>query len=156
MKDKFTPEEWAKLRDTPSLVALATAMAGSSGLFGTIGEMFTASKTVFEGTTSSNDLIKAVAQKEELEASRETIKQSAGDAANAKENLRVAALASVQHAKNILSSKAPEHSSHYLAWVENIAQKVAESSKEGGFLGFGGERVSEGEKAFLDELKARL
>ena len=40
--------------------------------------------------------------------------------------------------------------------VGEIAQKVAESSTEGGFLGFGGERVSEGERAFLSELKGAL
>jgi hypothetical protein len=156
MKSDFTNEEWARLRDTPNLVALATAMAGASGLFGTIGEMFTAAKTVYSGSTSGNDLIKALAAKEELEASRDSVKAAAGDPASAKENLRVAALASVQHAKNVLAAKAPQHSAAYLAWVGEIAQKVAESSKEGGFLGFGGERISEGERAFLDDLKAHI
>jgi hypothetical protein len=36
-----------------------------------------------------------------------------------------------------------------LGW---IAEKVANASKEGDFLGFGGERVSEGERKFLDRL----
>jgi len=156
LKDTFTTEEWAKIRDTPNLVALATAMSGASGLFGTIGEMFTAAKAVYAGLSNSDELIKAVAAKEELEASRETVKQVAGDPASAQENVRVAALASAQHAKNILSAKAPEHCTAYVAWVSDIAQKVAESSTEGGFLGFGGERVSEGERAFLSDLKSAL
>ena len=150
LKETFTVDEWAKIRDTPNLVALATAMAGSSGLFGTIGEMFTAAKTVYAGLSNSDDLIKAVAAKEELEASRESLKKAAGDPETARENLRVAALVSVQHTKNILAAKAPQHS------ASEIAQKVAESSTEGGFLGFGGERVSEGERAFLNELKGAL
>ena len=33
LKETFTVDEWAKIRDTPNLVALATAMAGSSGRF---------------------------------------------------------------------------------------------------------------------------
>ena len=101
-------------------------------------------------------MIKAVAAKEELEASRESLKKAAGDPETARENLRVAALVSVQHTKNILAAKAPQHSATYSAWVSEIAQKVAESSTEGGFLGFGGERVSEGERAFLNELKGAL
>jgi hypothetical protein len=156
MKETFSAEEWAKIRDTPNLVALATAMSGASGLFGTIGEMFTAAKTVYGGLSSSDELIKAVAAKEEMEASREGVKKAAGDPATAKDNLRVAALAGVQHAKGILMAKAPQHYGAYCAWVGDIAQKVAESSKEGGFLGFGGERVSEGERTFLAELKGVL
>jgi hypothetical protein len=156
LKDNFTADEWKKLRDTPNIVALATALAGASGLFGTIGEMFTAAKTVYAGLTSGNDLIKAVAAKEEIEASRDSVRAAAGEPANAKENLRIAALAGIQHVKNILNAKAPEHATGYLAWVGEIAQKVAESAKEGGFLGFGGERISEGERAFLNELNAAL
>ena len=53
-------------------------------------------------------------------------------------------------------AKAPQHCGAYCAWVGDIAQKVAESSTEGGFLGFGGERVSEGERTFLAELKGVL
>jgi hypothetical protein len=33
------------------------------------------------------------------------------------------------------------------------AQKAAEASKEGGFLGFGGVRVSDAEHAFISEVK---
>jgi BirA family biotin operon repressor/biotin-[acetyl-CoA-carboxylase] ligase len=156
LKETFTTEEWVKIRDTPNVVALAMAMAGASGLFGTIGELFTAAKAVYGGLTSSDELIQAVAAKEEMEASREGVKQAAGDSASAKENLRIAALAGVQHAKAILEAKAPQHCAAYCAWVGEIAQKVAESSTEGGFLGFGGERVSEGERMLLSELKGVL
>jgi len=41
-------------------------------------------------------------------------------------------------------------------WIQSIAQKVAESAKEGGFLGFGGTAVSESEQQFLDDLKLAL
>ena len=37
-----------------------------------------------------------------------------------------------------------------------IGEKVAQASTEGGFLGFGGERVSEGERQFLSKLDAAL
>jgi len=34
----------------------------------------------------------------------------------------------------------------------SVAENVAKAAKEGGFLGFGGERVSEGEKALFADL----
>ena len=37
-----------------------------------------------------------------------------------------------------------------------VAEKVANAAKEGGFLGFGGERVSAGEKALIDNIKSAL
>ena len=40
--------------------------------------------------------------------------------------------------------------------MEHIAQAVAEASKEGGFLGFGGVQVSETEKATLAHIKESL
>ncbi|HBI15813.1 MAG TPA: hypothetical protein DDY20_09935 [Desulfobulbaceae bacterium] len=38
--------------------------------------------------------------------------------------------------------------------VAKIANGVAEAAKEGGFLGFGGERVSKNEQALLKDLQA--
>jgi hypothetical protein len=39
------------------------------------------------------------------------------------------------------------------AMLVGAAQKAAEASKEGGFLGFGGVRVSDAEHAFISEVK---
>lgn len=46
----------------------------------------------------------------------------------------------------------PQELSDYKAWVEYLARGVAEAEVDGGFLGFGGERVSEEEQAVLREL----
>jgi hypothetical protein len=40
--------------------------------------------------------------------------------------------------------------------VLDIAQKVANAAKEGAFLGFGGERVSDAEEVVLHDLTAAL
>jgi hypothetical protein len=40
--------------------------------------------------------------------------------------------------------------------LSKVADNAANAAKEGGFLGFGGTRVSAPEQAFLDELKAVL
>ena len=44
----------------------------------------------------------------------------------------------------------------FKAWLEDMARRVAEASKEGGFLGFGGVQVSDAERATLAELSAAL
>jgi hypothetical protein len=40
--------------------------------------------------------------------------------------------------------------------LNGLASKVAEASKEGGFLGFGGVQVSDAEKAALAEISSAL
>jgi hypothetical protein len=44
----------------------------------------------------------------------------------------------------------------FKGWLQHISQSVAEASKEGGFLGFGGVRISDAEKATLAQISATL
>ena len=41
-------------------------------------------------------------------------------------------------------------------WLAQIAQKTAEATKEGGFLGFGGTLVSDEEKAAIAKVNSSL
>jgi hypothetical protein len=44
----------------------------------------------------------------------------------------------------------------YRKLIYGVAEKVANAASEGGFLGFGGTRVSSGEQGFLEELRNTL
>jgi hypothetical protein len=41
-------------------------------------------------------------------------------------------------------------------WILATAQAAADAAKEGGFMGFGAERVSAGEQAMLDQIRGAL
>jgi hypothetical protein len=56
----------------------------------------------------------------------------------------------------LLDGKAPEDAAAFKAWLEDLARRVAEAAKEGGFLGFGGVQVSAAEQATLTEISAAL
>jgi hypothetical protein len=56
----------------------------------------------------------------------------------------------------IVEQKAPAEVDAYKSWLMAIAVQVANASKEGGFLGFGGTRVSGGEQAALERLATTL
>ena len=53
---------------------------------------------------------------------------------------------------SLLDRKAGGEAAFFKSWLKATAQKVAEASTEGGFLGFGGVAVSDAEKASLDEV----
>jgi hypothetical protein len=155
MQDKFTPEEWNALRTTPQLVVLAMSTAGSSGIFGTIGEMLTAGRTIYEASTSANELIRAVSTRDEARAAQDSIKEEIKDAepASVPQWLHDQSLLKVRQSLAILNLKAPEEKEAWAGWLRELAKKISESSTEGGFLGFGGERVSEKERAYAAALE---
>ena len=47
----------------------------------------------------------------------------------------------------------PAEAQAYKQMLVDVAQQAADASNEGGFLGFGGVRVSDKEKAFIAEVK---
>jgi hypothetical protein len=66
-------------------------------------------------------------------------------------------LADTRTAASLLNSKAsPKEAQEYRDWTMAIAEKVANAATEGGFLGFGGERLSAPEKALLEQIRAAL
>jgi hypothetical protein len=46
----------------------------------------------------------------------------------------------------------PEEATAYREWLLEAAKRAAEAAKEGGFMGFHAERVSQGEQQMLDKL----
>jgi hypothetical protein len=56
----------------------------------------------------------------------------------------------------VVDAKAPGDAAAFKGGLRQISQHLAEASKEGGFLGIGGLRVSEAEKATLNEISSAL
>jgi hypothetical protein len=56
----------------------------------------------------------------------------------------------------LLVQKAPSDADAYKQWIYQIAKRSAEAAKEGGVLGFGGEKVSSAEVTALSEVAAAL
>jgi hypothetical protein len=57
---------------------------------------------------------------------------------------------------NLVPPRAAGDAAAFKAWLRAISQKVAEASKEGGVLGFGGVAVSDAEKATLADISKAL
>jgi hypothetical protein len=64
--------------------------------------------------------------------------------------------AGVPYGRSASVEQAPDDEPAFKAWLQAIAQRVAEAAEEGGFLGFGGVQVSDAEKATLAEISGAL
>lgn len=155
LKESFSENQWAALRDAPNWVALAATFAGASGFFGTLSETFAGLKTISEGKDSASALLHELGEKSEITASRDAIQDEFSEEKpdDPREYLKVKAVQKAQQSLAILRASLPDQTAAYRSWLLEIAQNVANSSKEGDFLGFGGERLSDNERAFIAHLE---
>jgi hypothetical protein len=116
-----------------------------------VGKMLGAVKT--QGT--SNDLIKALVA--DIEAGAKDLSAPAELKGKTPEQVKSYAIESLRQVAALIDKKTkPDEAQGFKQWLVSVAQKVAEAAKEGGFLGFGGTRVSEEEAATIKELSTIL
>jgi hypothetical protein len=158
LKQSFTPEDWAVVIGAPHTVATAVMMAGFSGLGGTAKEAFSLATSLAQNMNSPSALIREVAVREELSSAQTSLRARTAslDPQQFKQQLNTMAVEDSKKAIDIISRQAPEEVVAYKQWLMDIASGVANAAKEGGFLGFGGERVSEGERLTLGLLSDAL
>ena len=68
--------------------------------------------------------------------------------------LKAKCLDALKQALALLEAKPPEEAAAVKQWFYRISQKVADADAEGGFMGFGGTKVIDAEKAALSEISA--
>jgi hypothetical protein len=159
-KASFTTEEWNQLLESVMMAGMAVTASAPSGLFGLIKESLATGGALAEvkADVGSNELIKAVVADYGTSEGRTAARDSltAELRGSKTTDIKAKALASLRETAALLDAKAPEDAAAFKAWLQRIGQRVAEASKEGGFLGFGGVQVSEAEKATLGEIVAAL
>jgi hypothetical protein len=156
-KADFTDEEWTRLERAPLVAGMAITFADPGGPIEAVKESLAAVKTIADTakTGSGSELVDALAKDVAEKAQRrENPLQGfkprgtmAGD--EILEELRAV--------NEIVGQKAtPEEAAAFRQWLLDAAQRTANAAKEGGFLGFNAERVSEGEQKMLDKLNEVL
>ncbi|HVK04965.1 MAG TPA: hypothetical protein VM490_15920 [Armatimonadaceae bacterium] len=158
IRDNFSADEWKTLLGGPALAA-AAVVAASPG--GTLGEMYGTLAGLREGMANANsDLVNGL-----LAISDDEAKQmgSLPPLPTEPAAARATALTRVQAAATLASEKAASgaipasEAVAYKQFLYEVADRVANSGKEGAFLGlFGGVKVNDAERAVLGELAGLL
>jgi hypothetical protein len=152
-KADFTDDEWTRLERAPLVAGMAISLADPGGPIEAVKESMAVLKTLTEAAQSSDhgELVDAVAK-------------SAGEKVRKRENplsgfKPKGALAGeeivdeLRAVNELVTQKAtPEEAAAFREWLLTAAKRAADAAKEGGFLGFKAERVSEGEQRMLDKL----
>jgi hypothetical protein len=152
-KTDFTEEEWVRLGRAPIVAGMAISLADPGGPIETIKESSAAIRTVLEAAKGGGhgEFVQAVAH-DVAEKARHRQNPMAGFRPKGT-NARDEVLEELRAVNALLVEKTtPEETAQFRDWLRTAAQRAATAAKEGGFLGFNAERVSENEQQMLDTL----
>jgi hypothetical protein len=157
-KTNFTADEWRVLLESVMMAGIAVTAADPNGLWGALKESFASARTMLSGKTTPSPLTQALvadlSTSEGRGIAREGLREQLKDVKPA--DIKGKAIETLRQAAAILQAKAPQDAASVKTWLSQISRDVAEASSEGGFLGFGGVKVSEAEKATLAEIDSAL
>lgn len=168
VKEKYSDDEWYLIATVPSMIGAAMAGAGKSGIIGTTKEAMASMKSIVAGNNDypDNEVIGGILEKAE---SFSDAKEKAGafrekamadlqsQDIKSPDEFNSYMLGNCNKAIALVNERSGAHAaSEYRQWSMTIAEKVAEAASEGGFLGFGGEQVSDGEKQLLAKIEQTL
>jgi broad specificity phosphatase PhoE len=157
-KADFTEEEWTRLKRAPFVAGMAISLADPGGPIEAVKETSATLKTVLRSAEEGGrgELVDEIAR-EVAEDARERKSPLAGWKPSKGANAGVEILDELREVNRIVSEKAtPQDAAALRDWLLAAAQAAANAAKEGGFMGFRAERVSEGEQRMLDSLGEAL
>lgn len=164
----YDPEDLAILNRTPTAVAMAAAYAQQDGAVTLMREMRAGLTAAREAAFAfpENVLIQFLAAEMQDEEEDAMLKaDQAGDAPVAdgdeevveERNPSRSKESSIDLAKQsmeiVLATATIEEAVQFKHWLYAVAEQVTLAEKSGGFLGFGGTQVAEGEVAYLADLR---
>ena len=159
-KSNFTPDEWKLLLESVTMAGIAVSAAEPSGLWGLLKESFAEGSALLKAKMDpgADALIKAVVADFETAEGRSAARDGLKEKLTGIKPTEIKAkcIETLRQAGAVVDAKAPGDAAAFKGWLRQISQHVAEASKEGGFLGIGGVRVSEAEKATLNEISSAL
>ena len=153
-KTDFTDEEWARLKRAPFVAGMAISLADPGGPIEAVKETAATLRTVVDAADGGTrgELVGAIA-KDVAEDARHRHSPMSGYKPHSSDDI----VAELGEVNRLVAGKAtPEEAAAFREWLLAAAQEAANAAKEGGFLGFHAERVSEGEQRMLDRLAQTL
>ena len=152
-KADFTDEEWTRLGRAPIVAGMAISLADPGGPIEAFKEVHASLKAVLDAAEQGDrgEFVQSIAK--DVAAG---VRARKNPAAGFKPRGALAGqeiLDELSAVNEIVTRKAaPEEAEAFRAWLLDAAQRTAEAAKEGGFMGFKAEQVSEGEQRMLDKL----
>ena len=154
-KADFPEADWARVVRAPFVAGMAITLADPGGPIEAAKESMATLKNA-TNPPSREQLLAEVAL--EIQAMAQQRHNPLSGFKPAKDgNPGEAVLEELQAVQAIVAAKStPDETAAFGRWLVAAAQAAADAAKEGGFMGFGAERVSEREQAMLDRVRTAV
>jgi len=150
-KQDFTDQEWSRIRRAPLVAGVAISLADPGGPIEVAKETM-ATLRAATLPPSQEELLASVAF--DVQALTRQRQNPLGDF---RPTGGQQVLEELRGVNELVTAKAtPEEAEAFRRWLVAAAQAAADAAKEGGFMGFGAEQVSAGEKQMLEQVRAAL
>lgn len=154
-KSTFTEDEWSRVMRAPLVAGLAISLADPGGPIEAAKESMATLKSA-TSPPSREQLLAEVALEIQAMAQQKHNPLS-GFKPTKDGNPGEAVLEELQAVQVIVAAKStPDETAAFGRWLVAAAQAAADAAKEGGFMGFGGQQVSEREQAMLDRVRTAV
>lgn len=154
-KSAFTEDEWSRVMRAPLVAGLAISLADPGGPIEAAKESMATLKSA-TSPPSREQLLAEVALEIQAMAQQKHNPLS-GFMPTKDGNPGEAVLEELQAVQVIVAAKStPDETAAFGRWLVAAAQAAADAAKEGGFMGFGGQQVSEREQAMLDRVRTAV
>jgi hypothetical protein len=147
----FTPEEWQRVEAAPFMAGLAVSYADMSSKVGIADEAAATGKAITAGASSASEIVRTLADRF-ARGERPTIPGIPNKPADA----QVALILACEAASALVAAKAPAEADAYAQFLLDVASAAAVAAREGGFIGVGIRKLSEGEERVLAALALAL
>jgi len=150
-KSEFSDDEWPRIVRAPFVAGLAISLADPGGPIEAAKESMATMKSA-TNPPSREQLLAEVALEVQAMAQerRHPLKGYKPD----KSDVGGQVLDELRAVTSFVAAKAtPEESAAFATWLVASAQAAADAAKEGGFLGFRAEQVSERERAMIEQVR---
>ncbi len=166
-EQRFNEEEQVMLSSLPTLIGSVMSLSEGSGL-GTVKELISSAQSVMSGAKDfpSNEIITGVlpnmTNRDEAMSKAKDLKtklqsQLKTHEIDSKDELRQYVIDTCKKVNEVLAGKANQtEADEYKKWTLNVAENVAKSASEGGFMGFGGTQISHDEKELFEDISTAL
>ncbi len=154
-KSDFSEDEWARVVRAPFVAGLAISLADPGGPIEAAKESMATIKSA-TNPPSREQLLAEVAL--ELQAlTQEHHNPLKGYKPSHGEMPGDQVLEELREVQAIVTTRSTrEEATAFATWLLATAQAAADAAKDGGFMGFGAQQVSDGEQSMLDRLRETL
>lgn len=153
-KTDFTDDEWTRVVRAPFVAGIAISLADPGGPIEMAKESMATMKNATNPPTREQ-LLSEVAL--EIQGMAQAHKNPVKGFKPSGPNPGEAVLEELRGVVEIVAAKASaEEAAAFGAWLVVAAQAAADAAKDGGFMGFNAQQVSDREQAMIDQVKAAV